>query len=120
MCTSVSKLIYILFILRYLEQLQTSDMQYAFKRKHSTAMCNLVSKEVLSHYINNQLQVYACFIDATKAFERLRHDKLFELLLKRKVPEIALRALGWTYIRGRYSELCGRDITADCLVPQTG
>ena len=113
MCNSISKLIDILFIIRYSEQLQTSDMQYAFKKKHSTVMCNLVLKEVLSHYLNNQSQVYACFIDATKAFDRLRHDKLFELLLKRKIPAIALRALLDLYQRqmlrtvwkGHYSRL---------------
>ena len=88
-------------------------MQYAFKKKHSTVMCHLVLKEVLSHYLNNQSQVDACFIDATQAFDRLRHDKLFELLLKRKIPEIALRALLDLYQRqmlrtvwkGHYSRL---------------
>ena len=69
MCNSISKLIDIVFIIRYSGQLQTSDMQYAFKKKHSTVMCSLVLKEVLSHYLTNQSQVYACFIiDATKAF----------------------------------------------------
>ena len=48
-----------------------------------------------------------------KHFDRLRHDKLFELLLKRKIPEIALRALLDLYQRqtlrtvwkGHYSRL---------------
>ena len=88
-------------------------MQYAFNKKHSTVMCNLVLKEVLSHYLNNQSQVCTCFIDATKAFDCLSHDKLFELLLKRKLPEIALRALLDLYQRqmlrtvwkGHYSRL---------------
>ncbi len=32
-------------------------------------------------------------MDATKAFDRVKHAKLFELLIERKTPALALRAL---------------------------
>ena len=68
-------------------------MQYAFKDKHSTVMCSLVLKETIRYYMNNESDVYGCFIDATKAFDRVRYDKLFTLLIKRGLPPIVLRAL---------------------------
>lgn len=99
LCSSISKLIDVLIILRYKDLLQTSDMQYAYKENHSTVMCNLMTKEVIHYYLNNQSDVYACFVDATKAFDRVRHDKLFDLLIDRKLPVIVLRALFDMYER---------------------
>ncbi len=79
--------------MRYKDKLQTSDMQFAFKDKHSTVMCSLVVKEVVCYYVTNKSDVYSCCVDATKAFDRVKHDKLFELLIERKIPALAIRAL---------------------------
>ncbi len=68
-------------------------MQYAFKKDHSTVMCTLVLKEVINYYLNNKSDVYTCFIDATKAFDRIRYDKLFQILIKRGVPALTLRTI---------------------------
>ena len=38
-CSSIGKLMDIILITRYRHMLQTSDMQFAFKEKHSTVMC---------------------------------------------------------------------------------
>ena len=50
-------------------------------------------KEVIRHYITNASDVFGCFLDATKAFDRLRHDRLFQLLIERKTNVIDLRAI---------------------------
>jgi hypothetical protein len=104
-CTSISKPMDIILIIRYKEQLQTSDMQFAFKEKHSTVMCSLVVKEVIQYYLNNKSDVYSCCVDATKAFDRVQHDKLFDLLIARKAPAIALRALLDMYQRQSMSTM---------------
>ena len=93
LCTSIAKLIDIVMIMRYNELLNTSDMQFAFKKNHSTVMCSTVLKETINYYLNNGSEVYTCFIDATKAFDRVRHDKLFQLLIDRNIPALALRAM---------------------------
>ena len=82
-----------ILIIKYSGLLNTSEMQFAFKKNHSTAMCTLVLKEVINYYLNNNSDVYTCFIDATKAFDRIRYDKLFKILINRGVPAMALRAL---------------------------
>ena len=67
---------------RYSNQLMTSNAQFAFKKCHSTSMCTALVKEVVSYYNGRNTNVYACLLDATKAFDCVRYDKLFELLLK--------------------------------------
>ncbi len=79
--------------MRYKDKLPTCDIQFAFKNKHSTVMCSLVVKEVMHYYVNNKSDVYSCCVDATKAFDREKHDKLFDLHIGRKIPALALRAL---------------------------
>ncbi len=86
-CSSISKLLNINLIMSYKDKLYTSDMQFAFKEKHGTVMCSLVVKEVVHYYINNKSDVYSC-VDVTKAFDKVRHDKLFERLMETKVPAI--------------------------------
>ncbi len=54
-------------------------------------------------------------LDASKPFNRLRYDKLFELLIKQDFPPIVIRALLDMYTRqeartgwnNNYSEYCG-------------
>ena len=43
--------------------------------------------------IVNESSVYACFLDASKAFDLVRHDILFELLLSRGLPPLVVRLL---------------------------
>ncbi len=71
---------------KYQNILSTSDMQFTFKKKHGTSMCTLVVNEVAMYYLKKGGDVYMCAIDASKAFDRVRHDKLFLLLIERGLP----------------------------------
>lgn len=97
MSSSIGKLTDLIFLRRNTHQLKTSEMQYAFKPKMSTTMCTLVLKEVVTHYWSNQTPVYACFLDATKAFDRVRFDQLFDILIDRQVNPFDLRLLMHSY-----------------------
>ena len=50
-------------------------------------------KEVVLHYMNRESDVFASFLDATKAFDRVRFNCLFEALVERKVKWPDLRML---------------------------
>ena len=63
--------------------LKTSEMQFAFQPKHSTGMCVSTFKEVVQYYNNHNSKVYCCMVDASKAFDRLWFDKLFDILRTR-------------------------------------
>ena len=62
----------------------TTEVQFAYKRKQSTAMWSSLLKDTVNHYLNRSSEVYACLVDASKAFDRLRYDQLLEILLHRK------------------------------------
>jgi hypothetical protein len=99
LCSSISKLIELIIMKRYGHLLHTSDMQYAYKKKSSTAVCSLVVKEIINYYANNGSEVYSCSVDATKAFDRVQHDQLFEMLIERDLPSIVVRVIVDMYKR---------------------
>ena len=47
-------------------------------------------KMVVSRYINNSSKVFGCFLDVSKAFDRVDHDLLFQKLEKRGQPPAVL------------------------------
>ena len=60
-----------------------------------------VVKEVLSYYKSRNTNVFDCSLDASKAFDCVRYDKLFTILLKRNVPATAIRSFLDAYRRER-------------------
>ena len=97
--SSMGKIVDMLISDRYSNQLMTSNAQFAFKKCHSTSMCTALVKEVVSYYNGRNTNVYACLLDATKAFDCVRYDKLFELLLKKDIPGTVIRLLLDSYTR---------------------
>ena len=71
----------------------TSDLQFGFKPGFSTDLCTGVLKNVVSKYLHRKSHVFSCFLDASKAFDRVNHEKLFRLLIRRQVPPAILRFL---------------------------
>ena len=71
---------------RVSEALETCSNQFGFKAKHSSDMCMLAFKEAILKYRDLSSNVYTCFLDASKAFDRVNHFKLFATLSKRNVP----------------------------------
>ena len=96
---SLSKLFDHIILLKYSKQLQSSDMQFGYKESHSTTLCTLIYKEVIDHYINNDSTVYSCFLDASKAFDRVHYCKLFSILLSKNIPNIVVRLYFDSYMR---------------------
>ena len=80
---SLGKLFDHIILLKYSKQLQSSDMQFGYKKDHSTTLCTLIYKEVIDNYINNGNTVYSCFLEASKAFDRVHYGKLFSILLSK-------------------------------------
>ena len=64
----------------------THDQQFGFKSKHSTDFCIYTVKSVSKYYTQHHSPVYTCFLEASKAFDKINHFKLFRKLLDRKTP----------------------------------
>ncbi len=63
LCSCFTKTYEWLLVTKY-AKLKSTNLQLPFKGKHSTVMCCLSLKEVITYYKNIGLTVYACFIDA--------------------------------------------------------
>jgi hypothetical protein len=100
----IGKLIDLIVINRYGDKLMSTSNQFSFKPKGSTFICTMLVKETISYYRANCNDVYGAFFDATKAFDRVRYDKLFDCLFDREVPG---------YLLGYYS-LCILTIPLVC------
>ena len=72
----------------YGNYLNTSDMQFGYKKGHSTTMCTLIYIEIMYKCINNGSDVYSCLLDASKAFDRVHYGELFRISLSKKLPII--------------------------------
>ena len=68
-----------------------------FKSKHSTDFCIFTVKSVSKYYTQQHSPSYTCFLDASKAFDKINHFKLFRNLLDRKTPIVIVRILLFWY-----------------------
>ena len=64
-----------------------------FKSGMSTSLCTGTIKNVTARYLHRKTPVFACFLDASKAFDLVNHDLLFNLLLDRGLPTCVVRHL---------------------------
>lgn len=78
--------------------LTSGDLQFAYKSDASTTQCTWVAREVISYYNENGSDVYSCLLDCSKAFDRIRHDKLLYKLMQTDLPPIFIRSLMNMYV----------------------
>jgi hypothetical protein len=95
--TAASK-IFELCILEVLEMyLVTHDHQFGFKAQHSTDMCIFAVKSIINYYTSQSSTVFCCYLDASKAFDRVNHWTLFKKMMDCGVPSLLIRILAYWY-----------------------
>ena len=85
LATIASKLFESLILSRVSTFLSTCVNQFGFKKHHSTEMLIFLLKELFRHYIANGSSMYVTMLDASKAFDKVNHSKLFTKLIDRDV-----------------------------------
>ena len=81
----LSKILDYVIIDQQANSLATSDYQFGFKSHSSTMLCSTMLIETIQYYDNNGRHVvYALFLDASKAFDRVSYSELFNILLDKK------------------------------------
>ena len=95
--STMSKILEKCMLKRIQEHIYTEHNQFGFKQKHGTDLCNMVLKEAIRSYKSKGSSVFVCFMDASKAFDRVNHKKLFHMLLERNVPSHVVKMLAYWY-----------------------
>ena len=67
------------------------DNQFGFKPAHSTDMCLFSLKQAILQYNTHGSPVFAAFLDASKAFDKVNHYILFKKLAECNVPAIFVK-----------------------------
>ena len=90
---TLSKVFELCLLTQFRPMFTTSSLQFGFKQEFSCDLCTGLIKNVVSHYCYNDSSVYGCFLDASKAFDRVDHLLLFNKLLRRNLPPAVVRVL---------------------------
>ena len=77
--------------------LDTCPNQFGFKRNHGTDQCIYVLKEIIDAYRVMNGSVPTCFLDGSKAFDRVNHRILFTKLGNRGTTQYIIRILSFWY-----------------------
>ena len=104
LATVFSKILEHILLSRLQEHLKTADNQFGFKRGHSTLMPILILKELLKFYRDHGSTMFVCFLDASKAFDRVDYTILFGKLVNREIPAYILRLL-WNWYSFHFARI---------------
>jgi hypothetical protein len=82
---------------------ESDRFQFGFKSGHSTALCTSVFKRAVEHYINRGSHVFVCFIDFSKAFDKVNYWKLLNKLLDYNIDISITRVLAYWFSKQELS-----------------
>ncbi len=82
-----------LILIKEEQSLSSSSLQFGFKGGTSTTRSTFMLNETVSYYNYNYTNVYAVFLDASKAFDHVQYCKLFNELVNCNISPLVLRLL---------------------------
>lgn len=97
LCSNLSKVLEHLILHSYGLYFNSSHLQFGFKSGSSPTHCTGLVKSIVSRFLNRNSQVYGCFLDASKAFDLVNHQILFQKLVARNLPLPIVRLLASWY-----------------------
>ena len=104
----ISKVFEHCIVLLYSKYFTTSERQFGFKRDTGCTQAIFCVRKVIDFFVENESTVNMCFLDVSKAFDRVNHYCLFIKLLDRNVPPFIVTVLqNWyskSYSRVKWGE----------------
>ena len=103
--TAVSKLFEYL-LSDYVSTVNDADAhQFGFTAGHSTSLCTYTLKRTVEYYTGRNSHVFVCFVDLSKAFDKVNYWKLFLKLLDDGCNYTVVKLLAYWY---SHQEACVR------------
>ena len=78
----ISKVFESVLLLKYSQRLRTDDLQFGFKTGLGCSNAIFALRQVIEYFNDRGSNVYMAALDASKAFDRVNHFKLFAILIK--------------------------------------
>ena len=72
---------------------QSSDYQFAYKSAFSTSLCSYLVMETVQYYVKRGSNVISTLLDCSKAFDKVRYGKLFNILIERGLCPLVTKLL---------------------------
>ena len=120
--TILSKILEVIILNRCTDFLGTSDNQFAYKPNHGTEMSITMLKHITLEYSRRSTPVYTCFMDMSKAFDKVCHSYLFNVMKERGVPDYIINILQNWYtnqiMNVRWGDAVSSDFHVSCGVKQ--
>jgi ribonuclease HII len=93
MSSILAKLFDNIILCEHRHKLDSCELQFGFKQKHSTMQCTYVLQEIINHYNKNGSHVFVMMLDCSKAFDRVQYNKLFRILINKNLCPYVCRLL---------------------------
>ena len=78
--------------------LELDELQFAYQKNCSTTMSTWLAVESINYFRRNESEVFTCFMDMKKAFDKVKHSLVFRKLIDRGLPSIFIRLLMYMYV----------------------
>ena len=88
-------------ILPYIQTIPINPRQCSYGKNTSTMLAIMILKETVKQYIDQGSSVFTCFLDLSKAFERIEYSILIDRLRKNHVPEFIINILCSIFSKSR-------------------
>ena len=82
----ISKIFEYCLLFQFEGALDSSHLQFGFKNNSSCSHAIFLLKEVTDYFVSHGSNVYMASLDARKAFDRVNHVKLFNILINKGLP----------------------------------
>lgn len=106
------------------KHLNIHDAQFGFRAGLSTDSAILCLKHTVRYYTDRKTPVYACFLDLSKAFDRVNYDLLWEKLSRTGIPGEYVALFRHWYNNQlnqvRWANVLSREYRLECGVRQGG
>jgi hypothetical protein len=89
----MSKLFESFILAKYSDCMKSDDLQFGFKKNLGCNNAIFALRQSIEYFNARGSNVYMASLDASKAFDRVNHFKLFSTLIKKGLPKIVVKII---------------------------